>query len=310
MYFNSKKVAFSRHESFTLRFGWLTKGIRAFELDKNVFNSDDAVVTLGVGKNMVNSIRHWLRASKLIVLDGDGWEITPIGKAIFSEQTGWDPFLEDEATIWLIHWLISTNPEHATTWYWFFNNFHKPEFSNTEVVTALFNFVQDRIDVKYAASSIKQDAGALLRSYIQPKKSNNTGYEDVLDSPLSLLKLISFLPAIKSYQSRLEVRDNLPIGIFGYAICDYLKTLNESRVPIEDLIYCKDDSIALGSIFRLTENSLLKKLEQLIQLFPEHFGINQTAGIHQFFVLKDLDRLDPFELLKFHYESKSNYEVA
>jgi hypothetical protein len=310
MYFNPKKVSFSRHESFVLRFGWLTKGFRAFEDDPNIFINKDAVVTLGVGKNMVNSIRHWLRASKLIVWDTDTKEVTSVGRAIFSKNGGWDPFLEDEATIWLIHWLIATNPEQATAWYWFFNNFHKPEFTSMEVATALSTFAKEKIDSRFSITSIKQDAAVLLRSYVQSKSSNKIAYEDVLDSPLSLLKLISYSPSTKTYQSKLEARNNLPIGIFGYAICDYLKTLNVSQVPIEDLIYCKENSIAPGLIFKLTENSLLTKLEQLIQLFPEYFAIDQTAGIHQFFVLNELDKLDPFEMLKFHYEPKSRYEAA
>lgn len=310
MYFHPKKVAFSRHESFVLRFGWLTKGFRAFEEDDNIFTKDDAVVTLGVGKNMVNSIRHWLRASKLIIWESDTREVTPVGRAIFSRDGGWDPFLEDEATIWLIHWLIATNPEHATAWYWFFNNFHKPEFTSTEVVSALSTFAKERIDSKFAITSIKQDAAVLLRTYVQSKNSNKTAYEDVLDSPLSLLKLISYSQSTKSYQSKLEARDNLPLGIFAYAICDYLKTLNTRQVPIEDLIYCKDGSIAPGLIFRLTENSLLTKLEQLIQLFPELFAIDQTAGIHQLFVLIELDNIDPFKMLKYHYEFTSRYEAA
>jgi len=150
----------------------------------------------------------------------------------------------------------------------------------------------------------------LLRSYVQSKKSNKAAYEDVLDSPLSLLKLISYSTATKSYQSRLKDRENLPIGIFGYAICDYLKQLNLSQVPIEDLIYCKEGSIAPGLVFRLTENSLLTKLEQLIQLFPEEFAIDQTAGIHQFFVLNELENLEPFEMLKFHYGSEKKHEAA
>lgn len=310
MYFNPKKIAFSRHESFVLRFGWLTKGFRAFEGDQNIFTNKDAVVTLGVGKNMVNSIRHWLRASKLIVWETDTKGVTPVGKAIFSSNGGWDPFIEDEATIWLIHWLIATNPEHATAWYWFFNNFHKPEFTSTEVVSALSTFAKEKIDARFAITSIKQDAAVLLRSYVQSKGCNKAAYEDVLDSPLSLLKLISYSASTKSYQSKLEARDNLPIGIFAYAICDYLKTLDASQVPIEDLIYCKEGSIAPGLIFRLTENSLLTKLEQLIQLFPDLFAIDQTAGIHQFFILTELENLDPFNMLKYHYEISSGYEAA
>jgi hypothetical protein len=179
-----------------------------------------------------------------------------------------------------------------------------------EVATALSTFAKEKIDSRFSITSIKQDAAVLLRSYVQSKSSNKIAYEDVLDSPLSLLKLISYSPSTKTYQSKLEARNNLPIGIFGYAICDYLKTLNVSQVPIEDLIYCKENSIAPGLIFKLTENSLLTKLEQLIQLFPEYFAIDQTAGIHQFFVLNELDKLDPFEMLKFHYEPKSRYEAA
>jgi hypothetical protein len=307
MYFSSKKVAFSRHESFSLRFGWLTKGFRAFERDNNIFSNENAVVTLGVGKNMVNSIRHWLRACKLIVIEGDKKETTPIGKAMFSKKNGWDSFLEDEATIWLVHWLISTNSEQATAWYWFFNHFHKPEFTNTEVMNALSLFAKEKVNAKFAASTIKQDASVLLRTYAQSKRNKQVTYEDALDSPLSLLRLISYSSATKSYYSRLERRDNLPIGIFGFAICDFLNQLNVSQIPIEDLIYSKENSVAPGLIFRLTENALLTKLEQLIQYIPRHFKIDQTAGIHQLFRLKDID---PFDLLEKHYKRKNKHEVA
>ena len=303
MYFNAKKTAFSRHESFSLRFGWLTKGIREFDENKNIFSDPDAVVKLGVGKNMVNSIRHWLRASQLISLKGHA--ISPIGDAIFSKENGWDPFLEDEATIWLIHWLIATNSEHATTWYWFFNHFHKPEFTSEEVSNALVQFVKEKVDGRVAVSSVKQDVNVLLRSYSQSKKTTKTGYEDALDSPLSLLKLVSYVPATKSYRSLLETRNSLSIGIFGYAICDMLARLGESQIPIEDLIYCKEGNVAPALVFRLTENELLTKLEQLIQLYPESFQIDQTAGIHQFFILK---QVDPMDLLRMHYEPQCESE--
>ena len=103
MQFNPSKIAFGRHESFALRFGWLTKGFQAFQKRKEIFTDDDAVVELGVGRNMVNSIRHWLRAAQLVTITPDIKIETELGKALFSKDTGWDPYLEDEATIWLIH---------------------------------------------------------------------------------------------------------------------------------------------------------------------------------------------------------------
>jgi hypothetical protein len=62
MRFSSEKTAFGRHETFPLRYSWLTKGIQALLADPGVFQSDEATVTLGVGKNMVSAIRYWLEA--------------------------------------------------------------------------------------------------------------------------------------------------------------------------------------------------------------------------------------------------------
>ena len=59
---NIIKPIFARHETFHPRFGWFKKGF-----DKNeVFstNKKGATTILGVGKNMVNSIRYWSLAFK------------------------------------------------------------------------------------------------------------------------------------------------------------------------------------------------------------------------------------------------------
>ena len=50
---------FAGHETFSLRYGWPKKAVDATAADPLVFTRDEAVITLGVGKNMVRSIRHW-----------------------------------------------------------------------------------------------------------------------------------------------------------------------------------------------------------------------------------------------------------
>ena len=66
MRLNPNTVSFGRHESFLLRFGWISKGLGALKDDPAVFSQEDATVTLGVGKNMVASIRHWLQGARLV----------------------------------------------------------------------------------------------------------------------------------------------------------------------------------------------------------------------------------------------------
>ena len=122
-------TAFGRHESFPLRFGWITKGLQALADDPKIFTRDDATVVLGVGKNMVASIRYWLQATRIAHRDpkANTLKPTPIAEIVFGDDG--DPYLEDEGTIWLLHWLLATNPKDATAIYWFFNHFHKPTFN-------------------------------------------------------------------------------------------------------------------------------------------------------------------------------------
>jgi hypothetical protein len=65
-----------------------------------MFNDEMAVVELGVGKNMVASLRYWGRAFGTI---NENDLPTQIAEYIFGE-TGQDVYLEDFATIWLLHY--------------------------------------------------------------------------------------------------------------------------------------------------------------------------------------------------------------
>ena len=57
----TQRYSFSGHESFHCRSLWLKKGYD-FLNNGYAFNSPDAVVHLGVGKNMVAAIRFWMKA--------------------------------------------------------------------------------------------------------------------------------------------------------------------------------------------------------------------------------------------------------
>jgi len=63
---NGKKYKFSGHQTFVFRHGWLEKGVRAVDQCPSVFLQENALVRLGVGKNMVESIRHWCLVTQMI----------------------------------------------------------------------------------------------------------------------------------------------------------------------------------------------------------------------------------------------------
>jgi len=306
MRFNSEKTAFGRHETFPLRYSWLTKGIHALLEDSTVFQSDEATVTLGVGKNMVSAIRYWIEAAQLAERRDGQLILTQIGEELFSPGHGYDPYMEDEATIWLIHWLIASNAELATAWYWFFNRFHKPEFTSQEVGAALVDFVKSDIKTRVAASTVKQDAAILLRMYTQSSRSARTPLEEALDSPLSLLGLVSHLPGSKRYQSRPDTRDGLPVGVFAYAVADYLQFTKAKEVPIEELMYGRAAYPAIGGVFRLTEAGLISKLEEMVRVFPGAYETRETAGVHQLYLLEEKPKISYLD----HHYSAHYSEVA
>ena len=59
-------IGFSGHQTFPFRYGWLEKGVRGVVQSSHVFNDPDALVVLGVGRNMVDSIRYWCLVTQLI----------------------------------------------------------------------------------------------------------------------------------------------------------------------------------------------------------------------------------------------------
>lgn len=58
---NKIKSTFSGHETLACKSLWLKKGY-VFVKEDHSFNDEDAVVALGVGKNMVAAVRYWYKA--------------------------------------------------------------------------------------------------------------------------------------------------------------------------------------------------------------------------------------------------------
>jgi|TARA_B110001469_G_C9644697_1_gene325349 hypothetical protein len=301
-------VAFGRHQSFALRYSWLTKGYKALQINKNVFAGDDSTVTLGVGKNMVASIHYWLKACQIIDKTD---EPTRIGKMLF-DNGGFDPFLEDEATIWLLHWLLVNNPSQSTAIYWFFNKFHKPVFTTEELATSLSDYIRDkRLGKQPTPGTVKKDISLVTRMYSISKPTGRAPLEDSLDSPMASLGLLVKASDAKHFIAKTDDRESLPPLILGFSVLSLMKERGQNSLPLDDLMYSRDDFTAIGAAFRLSENALIKKLEELISLYPGIFEIRDTAGIYQLYLLQK--NKDPEDMLREFYKPishKGNAGVA
>ena len=103
---------YSGHETFPCRYTWLPKAVQNLRRNNNLFtDEDEAMVQLGVGKNMVRAIRFWADAADVAIANespATGLRPSEFGEDILGPN-GHDEYLEDIRTLWLIHWKISAN---------------------------------------------------------------------------------------------------------------------------------------------------------------------------------------------------------
>ncbi|WP_020560068.1 DUF4007 family protein [Thiofilum flexile] len=296
------KTAFGRHETFPLRYGWLSKGISAAIDNEDIFRSpEQAMMQLGIGRNMVNALHYWLQAAKLVIfMDGKGI-VTPLGHALLGEKG--DPYLEDEATLWIIHWLIVSNVEFATGFFWFFNHYSAPRFRDKDVLQALEDFVEQELGLRRAHTTLKSDISTLLRMY---SPVAGRGGEEHLDSPLASLQLVNHTEEGYGYSSLRTSRPFLPTIAMHFALqqrfADYQgqQAVKEAAIPVRDLLYGGNGLAAPGAAFRLNEEGLMACLHQMMDDYPSYYALRDTAGINQLYRLTPPQQ--PDEVLFDYYQ--------
>ncbi|MBI2936807.1 MAG: DUF4007 family protein [Thaumarchaeota archaeon] len=268
------RYRFSGHETFPFRYTWLTKGVQKVQEYPDLFFRDDAVVILGVGKNMVASIRHWCEALNLIEpIDRSRYRPTEIGLAVFGKD-GWDPYLEHQTTLWLLHWLLVSKPERASTWYLMFSRWNFSEFTEQHIVERLLKIIARSPTSQASPASLKRDVDVFLRTYIQSKVTPTRPREDTFDCPLVELGLI-VETAHGIYEFVRGPKPLLQNEIFVFALLDFWTHLlpNQGTVSFETLSYAPGSP---GSAFKMSENAIAERLENL----PSWSGLSygDTAG--------------------------------
>lgn len=271
---DKKKFRFSGHQTFVFRYGWLEKGYR-FVRDNQSFGDDNAIVDLGVGKNMVESIRYWCEATT-IMTDG---KLSAFSDDLLGEN-GWDPFLEDDASLWLLHWKMITNPSFSTAGSAIFSFLHRPEFTKRDVAEAIARYLAQ--DTKKLPSDhiILRDIECYLRLYVGARRfeKKKTGGEESFDCPLQNLGLIHPMIDAEMYRFSIGPKQSLPPEIIGYAIWDYLKDRKRASVRIQEVLYHEDSP---GQVFMLDENSIVEAVNHLHSdpRWGSKFHFSESAGV-------------------------------
>ena len=281
--------SFSGHETFSLRHGWLKKGVDGVALKPHLFSDDDAMIRLGVGKNMVRSIRHWCLATRILEESEKRGELVPtdLGRSIFLDDN-LDPYLEDSATLWLLHWHLATNFYHSTTWFWMFNYCNHAEFTKEKIAFEIGSWLERPGNKKTVSeSTLNRDIDCFLRTYVASRQTKTAVSEDSLDCPLTDLRLITELDDSKTYQFNRSSQDSLPDEIFVYTLAKFWQM--EKRADSIALSKMMQEVGSPARIFKLDENSLVNRLEKIETISNGAFAYDETAGLKQIYRRGEID---------------------
>ena len=262
---------FSGHESFPCRYAWLPKAVVALHQRPQIFADErEAMSELGVGKNMVRAIRFWILVMGIAEIVDHQFVVTPFGNALLGPG-GFDRFLEDRRTLWLLHWMVLSRPEDPLfAWDYLFNRWGHPDLTGTEVLR-VFDQETRRIERKLSRITLEQHFDVFLHTYVAANGNRSQVQEDNLDCPfvdLELIERVGERRVGKSgrsepvYAFRRDPKPDITPELFVFCLLDYWskRKANEATLTFRDV---STNYGSIGQVFKLSEPDVRERLEQL-----------------------------------------------
>ena len=277
---DKKKVKLKGHETFGIREGWLSKGMRAVIENPRVFSKMYGADALGVGTNMAKAIRYWLKASGLTEeISGRGVHLSKFGEVVYR----YDPYIEEDFTLWCIHINLAENEQLATVWYLFFRYCEAEEFTREELEEMMAEKVcQYKGDTDFSKRSLADDCHVLLQMYSR-EKLEEIDPEDKKICPLSKLGLLR-----KNGMSFKRMQPDL--NRFSKEVLLYFLQgiwKEEDAVSMERLYHKAAKILGLGM------SGYQEYLDALAQ--NGYIDINRTAGLDMIYKKTNITRVEAAE---------------
>ena len=205
---------------------------------------------------MVASIRFWLKAFGITEND----KITLLGNYLFDESKGKDKYLEDIATLWLLHFNLVFS-EEATLYKMFFCGVQRERthFEREQVLTYVkLRMVEANKMTLFNANTVKKDIGVLLQNYALPRKAQSN--ED-------FSSLLIDLDLIRQSSEGLKLKEQE----------------GDNTIPFDTI------QEKVGLVFCMQDFETIEMLKQLASDYSQYFAYSDVAGIKQIQFTKDLD---------------------
>lgn len=268
-------MKFKGHETFSIRKGWLNKGLKAVKSTEGLIFVDkdtNPMDALGIGANMVKSLRYWLQATGLTSEKRGvrGQRFTELGELVLEK----DPYLEELGTLWLLHYNLVCGEDLSTAWSYFFNRFHVSEFEKEDFTNSVCNWIKLQ-GLEVPIRTIEDDFNCIINTYMPRYKTapEKIEPESNMECPLSELGLVDFCGGKgKKYQKVAPVRGSVDPMIAIAIIID--NAAGRTEIPLSELL---NGDRNIGRVFNLDVISLLDIIDSAQQ--TGYVNLVRTAGL-------------------------------
>lgn len=270
---------FSGHESFPCRYGWLPKFYSLLvERPELVRQDEEVMVALGIGRNMVKSVRFWANAFGLVEdVPKQVPKATAFAHWLLDPERGADAYLEDVGSLWLLHWRLVSMAQLGA---WEVSFFEIPE---REILRRfLLQRVERRaaeLERRLSPATVRQHVDIFLSTYAVPLSVTDQSVEEALACPLQELGLVRINPS----GDRDEIIEfargpwrHLSAETLLRIVLDYwqLRAPTDGTVALRALL---SDFASPGLTLRLDENSLWRMLIEIEQRYPTVIELSDSV---------------------------------
>lgn len=267
------KVRMKRHETFSIREGWLSKGLVEINKDPKVFSSSDATDRLGIGTNMVKSLKYWMYATTLILDQNKEIVVSDFGRSIIT----YDPYFEDIFTWWLLHIRFITNSKDSFVYQCFFNFCISKTFSKEDIFKAISK-VFDSLKLEYNEKTLLDEVNMIIKMYVAEDNQDNP--ENNFTCPLSELELIRKIGKDKYERAKPNYR-KLDFLVVYYLLLLVLK--EREYISIDDFIQIENGP---SRLLNLDKNLVYEYLDEMKK--ENLILINKTAGLNMIYLRRNM----------------------
>ena len=279
-------MKFRAHDTFFIRKGWLSKGMERIVAKPDLFvdKDENPMDILGIGTNMVKSLRYWLQAVGLTEepLSGRRTQtLTEFGQVVYDN----DRYIEELGTLYLLQYQLAKQKADATSWYFFFNEFNMSEFTKEEFVQEIQNYIlMSEEDASVAIRSLNDDFTCIINTYLPRYKSNpdKVSPENNIDCPFGELGLVDIAnkknktfkkatPAAKSFdpwvvlsviEDQADGRDEIGLNELLMNPCNIGKIFNLDAITLLDILHLIEN-IGMIKIIRTAGLDVIHLNQQL-----------------------------------------------